>query len=132
MASAIFVAEVNEFCKTLGFDSLQYFPLSNPASFAPWNPALIAVDGDNVMVRPQYYVYLIYKYLYGDQIVPVPGGQNDDWSLYAAKDEEQSYLMLLNRTAGTTITKTVEARTASGTRLLRLTLHPHSVTVVAF
>jgi hypothetical protein len=132
MASAIFVAEVNEFCKTLGFDSLEYFSLSDPASFAPWNPALISVDGDAVTIRPQYYVYLIYKYLYGDEVVTVADGQNDDWSLYAAKDAERSYLMLLNRTAGTTITKTVEVRTAAGTRLLRLTFQPHSVSVVSF
>ena len=132
MASAIFIAEVQEFCKTLGFDSIEYFSLSDPASFAPWVPALIAVSGDQVSVRAQYYVYLMYKYFYGDEIVSVPGGQNDDWSIYASKDTASSHLMLINRTACKTITKTVDVTTAAGKRQLRLTLYPHSVSIVSF
>jgi hypothetical protein len=132
MATAIFVAEVQEFCKTLDLDSIEYFSLSDPASFAPWVPALIAVDGDSLRVRPQYYVYLMYKHLYGDQIVAVPGGQNDDWSIYASRDDARSYLMLINRTQGTAITKTAGVTTTLGRRQLRLTLHPHSVAIVSF
>ena len=132
MATAIFVAEVQEFCKTLGFDSIQYFSLSDPASFAPWVPALIAVDGERLSVRPQYYVYLMYKYLYGDEIVSVPGGQNDDWSVYASKDAARNYLMLINRTACKTITRTVDVTTTAGKRQLRLALYPHSVSIVSF
>jgi hypothetical protein len=132
MATAIFAVEVLELTKTLGFDSTEYFSLSDPASFAPWVPALIAVDGDKLSVRPQYYVYFMYAHLYGDQIVAVPGGQSDDWSIYASKDSARGYLMLINRTAGTTIVKTAEVTTAAGRRRLRLTLQPRSVSIVSF
>jgi hypothetical protein len=132
MATAIFVAEVQEFCKTLGFDAMEYSGLSDPTSFAPWVPALIGVSGDQVSVRPQYYVYMMYKYFYGDEIVTVPGGQNDLWSIYAAKDAKGSYLMLINRSDCQTITKTVDVTTAAGKRPLRLTLYPHSVSIVSF
>jgi hypothetical protein len=132
MVTAIFVAEVEEFCKTLGFDATEYFSLSDPASFAPWVPALIAVDGVNVAVRPQYYVYLMYKDLYGDQIVTVPRGQNDDWSIYASKGAARSYLMLINRTASTTVTKTADVTSTAGKKQVRLTLYPHSVSIVSF
>ncbi len=52
------------------------------------------MDGERVRVRPKYYVYLLYRHLYGDRIVEVPGGQSDDWSVYASKDDSRSYLML--------------------------------------
>jgi hypothetical protein len=32
-----------------------------------------------------YYVYLMYKHLYGDQSIAVPGGRSADWSIYAAR-----------------------------------------------
>ncbi len=132
LATALFVAEVNEYGKALGFDSLQYFSLSDPPTSYPWMASLIEVDGERVRVRPQYYVYLLYRHLYGDRIVEVSGGQSDDWSIYASKDDSRSYLMLINRTAGTALTKTVEVKTTAGRRQLRLTLQPHSVTVVSF
>jgi hypothetical protein len=134
MATVVFNAEVMEFTKTLGLDSSQYFSLSDPTSFTNWNPALITVDDQSrVAVRPQYYLYVMYKYLYGDRIVPVPEGQSDDWSIYAALSTSGAdHLMLINRTADQTITKVVTAKVASGTRTLRLTLYPHSVAIVSF
>lgn len=134
MATVLFNAEVMELVKTLGLDSSQYFSLSDPTSFAPWNPALITVDEENqVGVRPQYYLYVMYEHLYGDEVVQVPNGQSDDWSIYAARSPGgRSHLMLLNRTADKTITKVVRATTAAGARTLRLTLHPHSVSIVSF
>jgi hypothetical protein len=135
LATAIFSAEVHEFTKTLGFDSVEYFSLSDPTAFAPWVPAVIAVDdAGGVSVRPQYYVHLMYRHLYGDQIVSVPGGQGDDWSIYASRSQTtgKHHLMLINRTASWTITKVVEVTTEQGKRLLVLTLHPHSVSIVTF
>jgi hypothetical protein len=134
MVTALFSAEVLEFTKILGFDTAEYFGLSDPVEFAPWNSALIPVDGAKVAVRPQYYVYVLYKYLYGDEVVAVPGGQNDDWSIYAARSQggATNHLMLINRTADKTLTRVVQATTAQGTRQLRLTLYPHSVSVVSF
>ena len=69
-----------------------------------------------------------------NQIVAVPGGQNDDWSIYASRSQDgtANYLMLINRTAATTITRVVAATTLQGTRQLALTLYPHSVAVVGF
>lgn len=109
MVTALFSAEVLEFAKILGFDTAEYFGLSDPVEFAPWNSALIPVDGAKVAVRPQYYVYVLYKYLYGDEIVAVPGGQNDDWSIYAARSQggATNHLMLINRTADKTLTRVV-------------------------
>jgi hypothetical protein len=134
MATVLFDAEVMELTKTLGLDSSQYFSLSDPTSFTNWNPALITVDDqDQVAVRPQYYLYVMYKHLYGDQVVSVPGGQTDDASIWASRSADgTSHLMLVNRTADRTLTRTVAATTAAGTRTLRLTLHPHSVAIVSF
>jgi hypothetical protein len=133
LAAAIFNAEAQEFGKTVGFDSMQWFGISDPASWTSWVPSLIAVDdAGNVSVRPQYYVYLMYKYFYGDHIVRVPGGQNPDWSVYASRDQTRSYLMLINRSPSTRFTKVVAVKTAAGEKQLRLTIHPHSVSIVAF
>jgi hypothetical protein len=132
LSTAIFIAEVQEFCKVLGFSSLQWYTLADPIETDPWNPALIAVGKGTFVLRPQYYVYLIYKYLWGDTIVSVPGGQGDDFSLYASKGKDYHYLMLINRTEGETILKTVRVTTENGERLLRLTSHPHSVGIVRF
>jgi hypothetical protein len=40
--------------------------------------------------------------------------------------------MLINRTAATEVTRVVKVTTAAGDKLLRLTLHPHSLAIVAF
>lgn len=135
LATAIFSAEVHELTKTLGYDTVEYFSLSDPTLFQPWVPSVIAVDEqDRVSVRPQYYVHLMYRWLYGDEIVPVPGGQQDDWSIYAARSQAtgERHLMLINRTASSTFTKVVEVTTPEGKKLLGLTLHPHSVAIVTF
>jgi hypothetical protein len=133
LAAALFNAEAQELGKTLGIDSMEWFGLSDPTSFAPWVPSLIAVDGaGHLSVRPQYYVYLMYKYFYGDHVVRVPGGQHADWSVYASRDDTHNYLMLINRTPATTISKVVTVKTASGTNQLRLTLQPHSVSMIGF
>lgn len=132
LATAIFSAEVQEYSKKLGFDSLQWFGLSDPIYFDPWNPSLIAVNGSSVSIRPQFYIYFIYKYLWGNEIVDVLGGRNNELSVYASKDSVSSYLMLINRTESTTFTKTMKVNTTSGTKYLKLNFHPHSVAVVRF
>lgn len=135
LAAALFNAEAQETGKAAGVDSMQWFGLSDPASFAPWVPSLIEVDDatGTPRPRPQYYVYLLYKHLYGDQIIAVPGGRTADGSIYASRDAAgRSYVMLINRTAATELTRVVKATTAAGTRLLRLTLHPHSLAIVSF
>jgi hypothetical protein len=134
LAAAIFNAEAQERGKLAGFDSMQWFGLSDPDSFGNWVPSLIEVaDADGRPTpRPQWFVYFLYKHLYGDRIVPVANGLHADWSIHAAKDASRSYLMLVNRTGSSRIEKVVQATTAAGTRQVRLTLHPHSVTVVSF
>lgn len=133
LAAAIFNAEAQEFGKTLGLDSMEWFSLSDPAAYSPFSPSLIAVDdAGKVSIRPQYCVYLMYKYLYGNQIVSVPGGQNADWSIYASSDVSKNYLMLINRTESAEFTKVVEVKTAAGVKQLELILHPHSIAIVGF
>jgi hypothetical protein len=134
LGTALFDAEVHEHAKILGYDEVAYWSLSDPKSWEPWATSLIAVDEDeNTMsVRPQYFVHLIYNYLYGDQIVEVPGAQTDDWSIYAAKNESRCYFMLVNRSPTATFEKVVNVTTAEGRRRLRLTLYPHSLAVVSF
>jgi hypothetical protein len=135
LGTAIFGAEVNEYAKVAGFDSISWWSVSDPKSWEPWATSLIAVDekaGDALSVRPQYYVYLMYKHLYGDQVVSVPGGQMDEWSIYASRDDARSYLMLINRSPSVTFTKVVAATTAGGQKRLALTLYPHSVSIVSF
>jgi hypothetical protein len=83
-------------------------------------------------LRPQYYVYLLYKHLYGNLTVPVPGGRQPSWSIYASRDATTHYLLLINRDADTRVSRAVKTITESGEKLLRLTLQPHSVSVVAF
>jgi len=113
---------------------MQWFGLSDPSSFAPWVPSLIAVDDTTgaPQVRPQYYVYLMYKHLYGNETVTVAGGQQPDWSIYASRDSSKNYLLLINRTADTQVSRVVKVVTTAGDRWLRLTLMPHSVSIVAF
>lgn len=134
LAAALFSAEALETGKAAGLDSMQWFGLSDPSSFAPWVPSLIAVDDatGTPQVRPQYYVYLMYKHLYGNETVAVPGGQQQDWSIYASRDSSRNYLQLINRTADTQVQQVVKVVTGAGNRLLRLTLMPHSVSIVAF
>jgi hypothetical protein len=136
LAAALFNAEAQETGKAAGVDSMQWFGLSDPASFAPWVPSLIEVDDatGTPRPRPQYYVYLMYKHLYGDQSIAVPGGRSADWSIYAARASAtgRSYLLLINRTAATELTRVVKITTTTGDRRVRLTLHPHSLTIVSF
>lgn len=136
LAAALFSAEAQETGKAAGVDSMQWFGLSDPASFAPWVPSLIEVDDatGTPRPRPQYYVYLMYKHLYGDQTVAVPGGRQADWSIYAARasNSGKRYLMLINRTPATEISRLVKVATTAGERMLRLTLHPHSLAIVSF
>jgi hypothetical protein len=142
LAAALFNAEAQETGKAAGVDSMAWFGLSDPASFAPWVPSLIEVDEatGTPRPRPQYYVYLMYKHLYGDETVAVPGGRQTDWSIYASRTSgapsapsgPRSFLLLINRTAATELTRVVKVTTAAGQRLLRLTLHPHSLAIVSF
>lgn len=136
LAAALFNAEALETGKAAGVDSMQWFGLSDPASFAPWVPSLIEVDDatGRPRPRPQYYVYLMLEHLYGDQTVAVPNGRQAEWSIHAARATTtgRSYLMLINRTAATEVTRVARITTAAGERLLRLTLHPHSLAIVSF
>jgi len=134
LAAALFSAEALETGKAAGLDSMQWFGLSDPSSFAPWVPSLIAMDDatGTPQVRPQYYVYLMYKHLYGNETVTVAGGQQADWSIYASRDSSKNYLLLINRTADTQVSRVVKVVTTAGDRLLRLALMPHSVSIVAF
>ena len=134
LAAALFNAEAQETGKAAGLDSMQWFGLSDPSSFTPWVPSLIAVDDatGTPSLRPQYYVYLMYKYLYGNETIAVTGGQQADWSIYASRDSSKNYLLLINRTATTQLMRVVKLITAAGDRLLRLTLNAHSASIVAF
>ena len=135
LAAAIFNVEAQETGKMAGFDSMQWFGLSDPSSFAPWVPSLIAVDGSTGTPnpRPQYYVYLMYKHLYGNETIAVAGGQQPDWSIYASRDSaKKNYLMFINRTPATSLRRVLRVVTTAGERLLRFTLEPHSVSIVAF
>ncbi|WP_437940361.1 hypothetical protein [Sorangium sp. So ce341] len=49
-----------------------------------------------IMVRPQYYVSHIHREFYGSETVPVPGGQEADFSIYAARKGEKSYFLLIH------------------------------------
>jgi hypothetical protein len=134
LAAALFNVEAQETGKLAGFDSMQWFGLSDPSSFAPWVPSLIAVDDatGTPNPRPQYYVYLMYKHLYGNETITVAGGQQADWSIYASRNGSKDYLMLINRTAATTVMRVLKVVTTAGDRLLRITLNPHSVSIVTF
>jgi hypothetical protein len=44
----------------------------------------------------------------------------------------RSYLLLINRTAATGLTRVVKITTTTGDRRVRLTLHPHSLAIVSF
>jgi hypothetical protein len=134
LAAALFNAEAQETGKVAGVDAMMWFGLSDPASFAPWVHSLIEVDdaSGTPRPRPQYYVYLMYRYLYGDETVAVPGGRDADWSIYASRGGGKSFFLLINRTESTTVTRVVKATTEAGDRLLRLTLAPHSLSIVSF
>jgi hypothetical protein len=134
LAAALFNVEAQETGKAAGIDAMMWFGLSDPATFAPWVPSLIAMDDatGTPRPRPQYYVYLMYKYLYGDETVAVPHGRQDDWSIYASRGGSRSYLLLINRTESTSIARVVKVTTAAGEKLLRLTAHPHSLSIVSF
>jgi hypothetical protein len=134
LAAALFVAEALETGKAAGLASMQYFGLSDPASFAPWVTSLIVVDEATGAPRPRaaYYVYLLYKHLYGDETVAVPGGQDADASIYASRGGGKDHLLLINRTADRTLQRVARVKTSAGEKLLRLTLRPHSIAVVSF
>lgn len=134
MASVVFASEVLEYGKILGFDSLQYFDLADPEEWANWRPGPIGVSEDlsTMSVRPIYYLYMSYKYFYGNRIVPVSGGRNADWSIYASKDENRNYIMLINRTENRTFRKTVHVISDTEERNLELILYPRAVAIVGF
>jgi hypothetical protein len=133
LAAALFNVEAQETGKRAGVDAMLWFGLSDPSTWTTWVPSLVAVDDDGTPhVRPQYYVYVLYKYLYGDETVAVPGGQDADSSLYASRGGGRRYFLFVNRTAHTRVSRVVKAVTASGDRLLRLTSYPHAVAVVEF
>jgi hypothetical protein len=129
LATALYTAEVLEYGKTLGIDSMEYFGLSDPAAFAPWNSAMISVDGERMTVRPQYYVRMMHKYAWGDREIPVANGQSEAYSVYASKNTNANYLMLINRTNGS-IEKRISAMTSSGTRAFDALMVPRSVTII--
>ncbi|WP_437548017.1 hypothetical protein WME97_48430 [Sorangium sp. So ce367] len=140
LAAALFSAEAQETGKAAGADAMLWFGLSDPTAWSdpknPWVPSLIAVD-DRVdpwviTLRPQYYVSLIYRELYGSETVPVPGGQEAGFSIYAARKAERSYFLLINRTTNRSVSRVVKVKTAGGEKLLRLTSYPHSLAVVEF
>ena len=134
LASVIFGAEVLEYCKGLGFSSLQYFSFSDPEEWSTWRPALIGISEDHTAInlRPVYYLYLMYEYFYGDRIVNVSGGRDADWSVYASKTETENFLLLINRTEDTEIMKIARIITDDGVRYLKLTLYPRSVAMIGF
>jgi hypothetical protein len=133
LAAALFNAEAQETGKRAGLDAMQWFGVSDPSAWTTWVPSLIAVDDDGTPhPRPQYYVYVLYHYLYGDETVPVEGGQDADSSLYASRGGAERYFLLINRTADRRVSRVVKAVTADGERLLRLTVYPHSIAVVGF
>jgi hypothetical protein len=132
LAAALYTAEVMEFGKVLGIDSMQYFGLSDPASFYPWNTSLIVEDHGSYSVRPSYYVRMLYRDAWGDRFVPVPGGQTESFSVYASKDASHDYLMLINRSADQPVKKTLSLLSAAvpaGT-LADVLMLPRSVTVI--
>jgi hypothetical protein len=132
LATAIFAAEVMEYGKVLGIDSMQYFGLSDPADFYPWCTSLIIENNGSFSVRPQYYVWMMYKYIWGSMMIPVPQGQQDQFSIYASKDGTNNYIMLINRTANKSFQKTLKLITNThpdGTSVDILVL-PKSVTVI--
>jgi hypothetical protein len=128
LATALYVAETLEYGKTVGVDSMEYFSLSDPASFSPWNSAMIAMDGEKAILRPQYYVRAMHKYAWGNRTIPVPGGQTGDLSVYASREGEVKYLMLINRTAGP-IDRVIAAKTAVGEKRYRVRAIPRSMTI---
>ncbi len=134
LATAIYTAEVFEYGKKLGFDSMQYFSLSDPLEWDLWKPALIAVknDYDTMVVRPQYYVRMFYKYVCGDKFVDIADNQKDDYSIYASKDNNYNYLMLINRTEDKNYKMYTRVITQQGTKCLKLILPKHSVTAIKF
>lgn len=62
----------------------------------------------------------------------MPDGRQPDWSIYASRGGGKSYLLSINRTASSAVTRVVQVTTAAGRRLLRLTLAPHALSIVAF
>ncbi len=135
LATAIFTAEVFEYGKKLGFDSMQYFGLSDPLEWTLFRPALIAVntnDYNTMAVRPQYYIRMFHKYACGDKFVDITNNQTDNYSIYASKDNNYHYLMLINRTEDKNYKMYTKVITEQGTKYLKLILPKHSVTAIRF
>jgi hypothetical protein len=132
LATAIYTAEVMEYGKVLGIDSMQYFGISDPSIFTDWYTSLIVENGGSFSARPQYYVRMMYKYAWGNTMIPVPGGQTDDFSIYASKDGSNDYIMLINRTPGTSFAKTIKMITAGNPSGINaeVLLLPKSVAVI--
>ena len=84
---------------------------------------------ERATVRPQYYVRMMHKYAWGNRTIPVPGGQREDCSVYASKDGDDAYLMLINRT-DKPIERIVAATTARGDGRYRMLMVPRSVTII--
>jgi hypothetical protein len=75
---------------------------------------------------------MMYKYAWGPEMISVPNGQTDDFSIYASKDGAYDYLMLINRSSNASYTETIKLITTAnpaGTNVQALLL-PRSVTVV--
>ena len=134
VATVLFSAEAHETGKALGFDTMQWFSLSDSTKSYPWTTALIAVDESNnnaLSVRPQYYLHFLYKHLWGDVSAQISGkNRTDELSVYASKSGSTNYLMLINRTADKTQDKVVTVVTSSGKQNIHLYAAPHSVTVI--
>ncbi len=128
LATALFTAETLEYGKTVGIDSMEYFSLSDPISFSPWNSAMIAMDGEKAILRPQYYVRAMHKYAWGDRTIPVPGGQTGNLSVYASREGDAKYLMLINRTAKP-IDRVIAAKSESGEKRYLIRAIPYSMTI---
>ena len=132
IAAVLFNAETLETGKALGFDGMQWFGLSDPTSSSPWwSPSLIAVQGDTMTLRPQYYLYFLYKHLWGDVSIPVDGQhRTSELSIYASRKGDQNYLMLINRMPDQVIERVIQVRTTTGQQKLILKAPAHSVSVI--
>ncbi len=128
LATALYTAETLEYGKTVGVDSMEYFSLSDPASFSPWNSAMIAMDGEKATLRPQYYVRAMHRYAWGNRTIPVPGGQTGDLSVYASRGGDAKYLMLINRTAKP-IDRVIAAKSESAEKRYLIRAIPYSMTI---
>ena len=82
-------------------------------------------------LRPQYYLYFLYKHLWGDVAIPVTGSHRTaELSVYASRKGNLNYLMLINRTPDRSIERVLRITTANGAGKLVLKAPAHSVVVI--